>query len=270
MFYVFSTGIINIPPGESNFSNIMFSQFDIELTKLTLYIDAAVTQVQRQNTFVNLKPQGDTKWEFDSDYVPIEYIAGTPQYPYILKEKILLYQNYLNLKFQNNNAINIPVCVAFIGINKDFRKDRFNYDPTTKRNYNYQLNQATVGSAITINNGVANLPAAVIPYNGSASFLNQYEPYFEIDKLWQWLTPPLDAAVQFQLDRYSIPIMSNPTPIAQLFGTADQPFKLDSPIWMKNNERMLVTFTHNTLIPPSFPVSLNFSGNLYQEKGKVI
>lgn len=269
MFYIFSTGSITIPANSSvDLSNEMYSNNPIELDRLTLYFNAP--SAVRENVFVNFKPFQNVKWEFHQDLVPIDYIYSTPQFPYILKEKIRLHKNNLQIKLVNNNAVAVTLCIAFFGSILVPSSLIYDIDRTKKRDYNYQITDPVIGSAVTVSKyGVVTLPVSVppTPFTGSAYFLNNYEKYFEITDLTGWLSSFYETLFTMQLETYSIPLVNRATYLSQVFGTPDQPFKLNEIIPMAYNEKLIINFQHSQIAPVApFPVGLNFHGNLYRLK----
>jgi hypothetical protein len=279
MWYCFNSGVVTIPAlTEINLSNDsgvnaqrLYSVHPITLNRLTTDVQDTLGVLPvtfRENIFINWRENGSGDWTFNVD-VPIDFIAGTPQFPYYLNKSINLQEQYLDFRIINRNPSPVNVCIAFFGELLSKSNIIMNPDTKTKRPYNYQILDSSTAT-ITILNGVVTLPAAIPPnaFTGTISVINSYEDYFEITNLWEWLTINLDERITFRVDNSSIPLMNNPVLARNVFGQANQQFEMVKPIWLKRNERLYIDIIHNQPAPIApFPVAFNFNGNLYKEVG---
>jgi len=271
MFYIHSSGIVTINANTSvTLNEQFFTSRHIKLDRLTAMVESTTPAGAKEDIYVNWRPQGGDNtidWEFDRDYVPLDMIYGTPQYPYILSRNLELEDNYIDFKIFNNNAFNVTLCIAFIGKLIDPNDRKINKSLLERPDYkfhNYQIEEGVVGSGINVSRyGVATIPAGVV--RAQAFFRNDYGSAFRINQLWQWLRPAVDISFNMRLEDYSIPLTSNNVYVDQIFGSSDQRFDLKEDILMDFNEKLIMEFDNPMALAND--ISLNFGGDLYY-KGK--
>jgi hypothetical protein len=236
------------------------------LNRVTTMFASTTTAAQRRNVFINWRAQGGNNsvdWEFDSNYVPLDLVFGTPSYPYRLKKKIELKDNYIDLKVLNNNAAAVTFCVAYFG--RLLEECTLPTIPPNAvyKDYNYQVTDAVVGTGVTVTNGVATLPVAAPTFTGDVFFRNNYGGVFRMNKLWQWQNSALDTTMLMRLENNTIPLINRATYVDQIFGTPELRFDMEDELLMGWNEKLILTLSHTEVAPVApYPVCFDFNGNL--------